>query len=362
MSYCFDKQVIKQKLVDMGYSPQENGEYFRMKAIYRGGNTNSSLSVNYKTGYFYDFSACSGGTFSDLVKLTTGLSSEAEIKNFLNDLQGTLTISGEKGRIKMEKIYNADILERLFPIYNHFTEKGIEEITLKKYKCGFCSSGELNRRIVFPIFNKEGQIHGFTGRHISWNKESKFPKWKHAGKTSNWIYPVYIREKDNFPFLDAIKKKKEIILVESVGDSLALSQNGYFNNMVCFGLNISPKQLAFIAGLELDRIIIATNNDFLKKDNSGAISAMKIYLKLVSDYIDVDKLIIALPVLNDFSDMQKENSSFDDWYKKKAIGFKKQETLKYILKTLTIAKDDQQTLFTKKDISKIETIESLCQN
>jgi len=358
---CLNKQYIKQKLIEMGYSPNESNGYYRMRAIYRGGNNNSALSVNTNTGCFYDFVECKGGSFLDLIKITLGDISKEDLNRFLIESNDNTFNKDIKDRIKMEKTYDIEILEKLLPSYDFFIKKNIDELILKKYRCGFCCSGELNRRIVFPIFNKDGVIHGFTGRHISWNNESTFPKWKHKGKTSDWLYPIYVQDKDgNFPFLKEVKDKKELIIVESVGDSLTLSQNGYANNMVCFGLNISPKQLAFIAGMDLKKVIIATNNDKNKEENRGAISAIKIYIKLISEYIDSDKLFISLPTLNDFSDMQSELQNFDEWYKNKVINFKKEESLKYILKTLQKHKNLENSIFTKKDLSKIPVIESLC--
>jgi len=96
--------------------------------------------------------------------------------------------------------------------------------------------------------------------------------------------------------------------------------------------------LAFVASLDLNKVIIATNNDNTKSRNHGFAAAMQIYLNLFSQYIDSDKLIIALPLSNDFSDMLVENKSFQEWYDKKVVGFNKNATIQYLIKKV---KEDQ---------------------
>ena len=91
------------------------------------------------------------------------------------------------------------------------------------------------------IFNKEGKIHGFSGRKVIENNDS--PKWIHMGKKNEWLYPLF----SNTKTYDKIKDSKQVFLVESIGDSLALYDSGIQNNLVCFGLSISPKFIANLA-------------------------------------------------------------------------------------------------------------------
>lgn len=338
----FQKDWIKQKLTEMGYRPKEFGENFRMSAIYRGGSTNSSLSVNCNSGFFTDFGNNNlSGSFADLIKLTIGSITEEELKKIMDGATIIDDVDDSNSRIEQEKLFDKSILDTFLPAYDFYLKKGIKEEILKKYYAGFVSGGEFVRRITFPIFNAAGQIHGLSGRRIDWKEDSNSPKWKHKGGKNNWIYPVFIPDLINkkfLPFLNSIREKKELILVESIGDSLALTQMGYANNMVTFGLTLSPKQLAFVATLNINKIIIATNNDNTKKSNHGCAAAMNIYLRLFSEYVDSDKLIIALPLANDFSDMITEGKSFDEWYNKKVVNFDKIGTIKYLTKKLKIDK------------------------
>ena len=44
--------------------------------------------------------------------------------------------------------------------------KSISKETLLDYKCGLATEGKMYQRIVFPIFNKDAKIHGFSGRKV----------------------------------------------------------------------------------------------------------------------------------------------------------------------------------------------------
>ena len=85
---------------------------------------------------------------------------------------------------------------------------------------------KLYNRYVFPIWDTNtSRVLGFTGRDIS----NKHPlKWKILGKKSDWLYPFFCNKK-------YIKETNQIILVESIGDMLALWENGIMNSIVTFG-------------------------------------------------------------------------------------------------------------------------------
>ena len=97
---------------------------------------------------------------------------------------------------------------------------------------------------------------------------------------------------------------------------MALTQNGYLNNLVTFGLDCSNALVNYLISLNLNSIIIATNNDSDKDKNRGLIAAIKIMAKL-SNFFDLSLLKIKLPIKNDFADMQNSENSllFDQWRK-----------------------------------------------
>jgi DNA primase len=80
--------------------------------------------------------------------------------------------------------------------------------------------------MVFPVYNEHNQIIGFSGRHVESNNDKwkHLPKWKHVGKRNNWVYPAF----NTATGVDEeIEFKKEVILVESIGDALALYEQGH---------------------------------------------------------------------------------------------------------------------------------------
>jgi hypothetical protein len=144
---------------------------------------------------------------------------------------------------------------------------------------------------------------------------NRSPKWKLIGRKTTWLYPYYISDidkRDCFPTQEAIEKAKSVIIVESIGDLLNLRQHGFYNVLVCFGLDISPLLMCHLLGLNTDKIIIAFNNDSNKADpkskNRGAQGAVKNYLKLLK-HLSPEHLSICLPIKNDFGDMSSEDFS-----------------------------------------------------
>jgi len=295
---------IESSLIELGYKLRDCGNHWRTNAVYRQGNNPMSLMVYKDTGVWRDFVENKTPLpFVKLVELTLNTKDFNIIKSYLSDNQ-TPTEIVKKEILEMEKIYPDDCLKKLFPNYDFYSKRNILESTQKLYKLGLASSGKMYRRIVFPIYNSNKQICGFSGRKIDENTEA--PKWKHVGIKSNWIYPATI---PNFPEIE-----DEVILVESIGDSMALTQNGFSNNLVTFGLECSSSILNFLISKNLKTIYISTNNDSTSSKNRGLIAAVKIFIKL-SSFFDLDLLKIKLPLKNDFADMQSLNddSIFAQW-------------------------------------------------
>ena len=318
-----DPIVLKSSLESLGYQLKDYGNYWRTSAIYRGGDNSTALKIYKNSGVWTDFASNGSKSypFQRLVELTLDTKDEHVVNKYVKfDHQNIIHVQ-QREKIEMEKIYPDSILNNLLPELDFYKKKGISEDTLNFYKCGYATSGQLFRRIVFPIYNQFGQIHGFSGRAVFWNKESEFPKWKHVGKRADWIYPLYIKRNGHEEIREDIEKTKTIIIVESVGDSMALFERGFKNTIVTFGLGISSKICSALVALDPDKIIIASNNDHEGDINHGLVSACKSYLQLCSIF-DPFKLEIRLPVKNDFFDMhtselEGETSLFTEWVNKR---------------------------------------------
>ena len=317
-----DPSVLKSSLESLGYQLKDYGNYWRTKAIYRGGDNTTALKIYKNSGVWTDYAEGNSKSypFQRLVELTLDTKESHIINKYVKFNPQDIIHVQVKEKIEMGKVYPDSILNNLLPDLDFYKKKGLSEDTLNFYKCGYATSGQLFRRIVFPIYNQFGQIHGFSGRAIFWNKDSEFPKWKHIGKRADWVYPLYIKRNGTEEIRDGIEKAKSVIIVESIGDSMALFENGYKNSLVTFGLGISSKISSALVALAPEKIIIASNNDSEGDINHGLISACKSYLQLCSIF-DPDRLEIRLPLKNDFFDMHSakiggESDIFSSWEEK----------------------------------------------
>lgn len=317
-----DPVVLKSSLESLGYQLKDYGNYWRTTGLYRGGDNTTALKIYKNSGVWTDFATGSSKSypFQRLVELTLDTKDSYVVNKYVKFNPENIIHVQNKEKIEMEKIYPELILDNLLPHLDFYSSKMISKDTLDFYKCGYATSGQLFRRIVFPIYNQFGQIHGFSGRAVFWEKSSEFPKWKHIGKRADWVYPINLKRNNVLEAKEEVEKRHSIIIVESIGDSMALFEHGYKNNIVTFGLGISSKLSAALVGLSPDKIIIASNNDSDGDINHGLISACKTFLQL-SSIFDYSKLEIRLPLKNDFFDMHiatsaGENDIFDKWNNK----------------------------------------------
>ncbi len=311
---------IRDTLVDLGFNLNDRGPYWQTTAIWRNGDNPTAVQIYKDSGVWKDYVEQSGPQpFVKLIAKVLGTYNSKVIQKYIKkdgQNQDFLEETGSKVTIKMQKTYESDILEKFLPHHKFYTDKNISLQTIKLYQGGYCTFGKMNGRYVFPIFQKQdpSKIIGFTGRYLRFNSNTTLPKWKHEGLRKSWLYPLYIPVKGSLPFLEEAKEKKEIIIVESIGDSLALTENKMKNHLVTFGLGLSSDQICELVSLSPDKIIISPNNDSGGESNAGLESAIKDFVKLL-DFFDISKLQIKLPISNDLSDSHVLGT-FDHWAEK----------------------------------------------
>ena len=306
---------LRALLESVGYRDLiDYGEYWRTSAVYRGGDHKTALQIHKQHGFYYDFSEAIGGSLEQLLGLTLNVKGVA-LDNFFEKYQVNLEeIKGpvdDKPPIIMEKIWKEENAFELVPHYKFYTNSGVSEDVLRFLKSGYCHSDEMSMRYTFPILNSSGQIHGWSGRDTTDRWKQNGIKWKHIGGRRNWVYPVHMPAyksksgdpKDGraktFPVIEAIKKTRQIILVESIGDMMRLWDCGVRNVLVTFGTTLFSKLSAFIMAQDIDELIIATNNDSQSEINRGKVAAIKMFVKSMS-FMDLEKIKIVLPATNDF--------------------------------------------------------------
>jgi len=310
----FQPGKVREVLEGLFYSPiQDCGKFYRTCAAYRGGSNSTSLSVNKLTGWCKDFVNQEKFPLSKLVEKTLNTRDPRVISKYIN-CQVSAETKKEPQKIIMPRTYDASMLQKLFPNYEFYKRRGISEQTQKQYQVGLAHSGQMLRRFVFPVWDESEQIIGFSGRSLDWKEDSTFPKWKHIGKKNEWIYPYYC------PKLPEVREEIDsggaIFIVESIGDSMALSEHGVFNHCVNFGLGCSPAMQSFLLSKMPERIVVSTNQDSHKENeqegNSGKITAVKTLIKL-SSFFPMEKLAIKLPTLNDLGEMHQSGIDIKKW-------------------------------------------------
>ncbi len=293
---------IKEVLLELGYSNIiENHKEYRTRPIYRESDNNTVLSISKDNGRFVDFARNISGSFDDLVKLSLNLKSIEDAKSWLAKKSVAVTVERvDKPEIRMPKVYPKDLLNNLRPDHSYWVERGVSEYSVSQFLGGVSQRGKMFNRYVFPIFNAKNNIVGFAGRDLKPN--DKRPKWKLIGDKSKWKYPLFLNYK-------LIKEGKGVIIVESIGDMLALWDCGIKNVVVSFGLDLTGALVGTFIRFDITKIIVAFNDD---SQNSGAgnRAAKKAEQKLLK-YFDPDQVSISLPTGGDFGDMSK--NQILDW-------------------------------------------------
>ena len=298
-----DINNIHQILTNIGYSLKDCGKEYRAKPIYRESDNDTVLRIYKDSGFWIDFKENISGDFSSLIRKSLNLKTDADAKEWLKCKNYSFIErkTQEKPALKNKKIFDKELLLKLDQEHDYWINRNVKLETLTSFKGGLAKAGKMKNRYVFPIFGLKQEIIGFSGRDVT--NQSKI-KWKHLGDKSSWIYPAYFN-------LQILNDKKEVYLVESIGDLLALWDANIKNVIVTFGLEISVSILNLLLKIDPNKIYISLNNDEAK-NNAGNIAAEKALNKL-SRYFDRYQLQIKLPLKKDFGEMTEEE--IQRWFK-----------------------------------------------
>ena len=287
---------VLQILNKIGYTDlQDFGKEYRTRPLYRASDNRTSLCIKKATGEWFDFSERTGGHIAQLVQKTLQLSTLDQVKEVI---QTEISLPSKNNNYELSDVkrFDKNLLGRLIQDHKYWENRGISEYTIKQFGGGITFNGRMTNRYVFPIFDERDDLVGFSGRLLKDNPD--YPKWKHLGAKSNWCYPIKLNA-------DKFVKYREVILVESIGDMLALWENGIYNSIVTFGVDISAKIIQFLLRLDAKKIVIAFNND---EGNNlvGNIAALDGYKKLTS-FFDEKQIELGVPEKKDFGTMTGED-------------------------------------------------------
>jgi 5S rRNA maturation endonuclease (ribonuclease M5) len=295
MTESLYKMDVKSILGDLGLKGLK--DYSR---DYRYGEK-LHLTIDKKTGNWYNYKTNAGGPLAYLVKeiLNTNI---ADSKKWLKDRHNFTQSISKKTEIydtlDCPEFFEESLLAKLIPNHSYWRKRGVSDSTLSFFEGGVVSSGKMANRYVFPIFNSQNRIVGFTGRSVNNHRI----KWFHRGNTSRWVYPAFFN-------LKYLKNTREVIFVEGVGDMLKLWDCGIKNTLVSFGLNINNSILNFLFKIRPKKIYISFDND---ESNAGEKAAERVRSKLLKHF-DEHKIKIALASKKDFGEMSEDEIKL--WHK-----------------------------------------------
>lgn len=287
--------IVKSILEKMGYKPEVQGgsPWMRMKALYRNSNS-LSLAVNKETGWYTDFVTNQTGPLFKLAMLTLNISEE-EARNFLygSYKKDTEVKPQEVEKVDQPNYFSDKFLDDLLPSYGFYLNKGISKSVLEEFQSGVKTYGKLNNRFVFPIFDHQKKIVGVAGRDLL--PKSERPKWKLLGVKNKFVYPQHLS-------LQHIERESQVVLVESIGDALAMYENGIRNVLVVFGLSVSKSILLFLIRCNVQDIVLAFNNDSDSEDNRG-LAASKNNKEKLCKFFKSENIRVCPPSKKDFGEM-----------------------------------------------------------
>lgn len=300
-----DNENWQDILRSLGYSLDVPvSGFYRCRAIYRGGNNPTSLSISQDGRFFRDWGAQKRGSIRELIALTKGININ-EVNLHDTSLGGEEVNTNIQQRIKSDRYYSDDCLDKLANKYEYFMNRGISAETQKIFEMGLAMRGEMKGRMVFPIRDFHKRIIGFTGRRTY--ESDTIPKYKHIGLTQHFVY-------NHIVSAEAVKNKGFVILVESPADTISLYEVGYANCLCLFGVNISIEVIKYLITLN-KKIIISTNNDGKNNEYIGEKAARKIKRSL-SAFFNPEQIEIKIPPMKDFNDMLRaDKENLKEWLK-----------------------------------------------
>lgn len=155
------------------------------------------------------------------------------------------------------------------------SDKLLEDLGLI-HKSGLNMYETFQNRIMFPIHNLDGNVAGFTARCYL---ENITPKYINTKET-------YIFKKGNILFnyhraKDAIRLKKQVVIVEGNMDAIRMYSNGIKNTIALMGTSLTKEQIDVIKKMH-SKVILMLDND-----NAGEIATYNIGNILEENSIDL---------------------------------------------------------------------------
>lgn len=304
-----------------------------------------SFFVSPNKGLFYCFSTGKGGDMITFIQEIEGIDFTAALK-FLADKAGVEINSFDKksGKRRVETKNALEVASRWYQVnlrrnedvINYLCERGLTKETISKFQIGFAPkgnrlmgffsrkgipagvaetagliSGETGKkydrfrdRIMFPIWNPQGDTVGFTGRiFLPTEKKHTYAKYMNSPEgelfhKSRVLYGYHFARK-------SIMETKQVFLVEGQFDVILAHQIGTKNCVGISGTALSDYQINLIKRFSNEVVLI------FDSDRAGVAASEKIAMVAYKAGITVKAVL--LPDGEDPADLISRDP--DNWKK-----------------------------------------------
>ena len=157
---------------------------------------------------------------------------------------------------EMQKVFDIGLSTTSDKLYPFLKQKGMDEKFLFDLGLIIQEEGSIKDtfkdRILFPIHDAKGHAVGFTGRVY---------KPKYLNSKENYIF-----KKGNILFnyhraRDAIRTKKEVVIVEGNMDAIRMYVSGIKNTIALMGVSLTKEQIDLIRNLHATVILMLDNDE-----------------------------------------------------------------------------------------------------
>ena len=161
---------------------------------------------------------------------------------------------------EMQKVFDIGLSTTSDKLYPFLKQKGMDEKFL--FDLGLITQEEgsikdtFKDRILFPIHDAKGHVVGFTGRVYKGDYKPKYlnSKENHIFKKGNILFN-YHRARD------AIRTKKEVVIVEGNMDAIRMYVSGIKNTIALMGVSLTKEQIDLIRNLHATVILMLDNDE-----------------------------------------------------------------------------------------------------
>lgn len=270
----FVERVLKA--VDMavvldhyGVQYTKQGGVLRAPCVLHGGDNKSAFVAFLERKTWYCHTKCGEG--NDVFKLVQKLEG-VEFREAVEFLAKMFDVPIDWGSFEVDETYFEDEAQEFIRKYKEKLQARSQGVStklegkvvpvnkfrtfdseiLKRYKAHVRRGGDLDGRLVFPIYNENKKLVAWAGRTIKGEK----PKWKFYPKgfsAGQVLGGIHLSE-------EAIIEKGEAILVEGIFDEMKFREAGFENVVRLSGVHLTKQQIKVLGTITF-KLILALDGD-----------------------------------------------------------------------------------------------------